>query len=125
MPSEAKQPAAPSGAGQAGQAVWCHDMDDVRREIDRLDRDIVALLAERQSYIEQAARIKDSRETVRDEDRVADVITKVLRTAATEGANPDMVEKVYRVMVEWCINYEFTVFDALKGSRTAKPAPFW
>ena len=39
-------------------ATNCETMDDVRYEIDRLDRDLVALLAERLSYIEAAGRIK-------------------------------------------------------------------
>ena len=89
-------------------------MGDVRREIDRVDRAIVRLVAERQNYIEQAGRIKQSRDTVRDNDRVEDVVAKVRNAAHSEGANPDLVEEVYRTMIEWCINYEFTVFDSLK-----------
>lgn len=91
-------------------------MSDVRREIDRLDRDIVSLLAERQNYIEQAAHIKQSRDTVRDDARVADVIAKVRASAARVGAHSDLAETVYRAMVEWCISYEFTVFDARSNS---------
>lgn len=102
-----------------GRAVPCKDMTDVRREIDRVDRAIVALIAERQNYIEQAGFIKQSRDTVRDQDRVEDVIAKVCAAARREGADPDLVETVYRTMVEWCINYEFTVFDDLdRQSRT-------
>ena len=89
----------------------CTSMSDVRREIDRLDREIVTLLAERQNYIEQAGRIKQSRDKVRDDARVADVIAKVRARAAEVGAHPDLAETVYRAMVEWCIAYEFTVFD--------------
>ncbi|MHA7872936.1 MAG: chorismate mutase, partial [Hyphococcus sp.] len=37
-------------------------MAEVRAEIDRLDRVLVALLAERQRYIEAAGRIKGRRE---------------------------------------------------------------
>ncbi|RMF11233.1 MAG: chorismate mutase [Alphaproteobacteria bacterium] len=87
-------------------------MTDVRREIDRVDRAIVALVAERQNYIEQAGRIKTGRDTVRDPARIEDVIAKVRAAAAREGAHPDLLETVYRAMVEWCIKYEFTVFDA-------------
>lgn len=91
--------------------VRCTSMTDVRREIDRLDREIVTLLAERQNYIEQAGHIKQSRDSVRDEARVADVIAKVRARAADVGAHPDLAETVYRAMVEWCIAYEFTIFD--------------
>lgn len=104
----------PSGAELA---VQCRDMTDVRAEIDRVDRAIMRLIAERQNYIEQAAGIKQNRDTVRDENRVADVVAKVRAAAEAEGADPALAETVYRAMVEWCINYEFKVFDAL-GDKT-------
>ncbi len=94
-----------------GEAYNCADMKDVRREIDRVDRHIVSLIAERQNYIEQAGRIKASRDTVRDEARVEDVVAKVRAAARESGANPDLIESVYRTMIEWSINYEFTVYD--------------
>ena len=57
-------------------ATDCQDMADIRREIDRLDRALVALLAERQTYIERAGHIKGSRDRVRDEARIEDVWRK-------------------------------------------------
>ncbi|MDA5193780.1 chorismate mutase [Govanella unica] len=94
------------------QAVACETMIDVRREIDRIDRAMVTLIAERENYIQQAGHIKQSRDTVRDEARIQDVLDKVTVTAQATGANPDLVTTVYRTMMEWCIAYEFTVFDA-------------
>lgn len=87
-------------------------MAEVRREIDRLDRAIVTLIAEREAYIVQAGRIKETRQAVRDEARIRDVLDKVTARALETGANPDLVTTVYRTMMEWCIAYEFTVFDA-------------
>lgn len=89
----------------------CETMTDVRREIDRIDREIVRLIAERENYIFQAGHIKQSRDAVRDEDRIQDVLDKVTATAKATGANPDLVTTVYRTMMEWCIAYEFTVYD--------------
>lgn len=99
----------------ADSAVPCKDMGDVRREIDRVDRAIVKLIAERQNYIEQAGHIKQSRDTVRDNARVEDVVAKVRQECERQGANPDLLEELYRTMIEWCINYEFKVFDDHKG----------
>ena len=36
--------------------VHCHTLEEVRTQIDRLDRQIVTLLAERGAYVAQAAR---------------------------------------------------------------------
>ena len=86
-------------------------MADVRHEIDRLDRVLVTLLAERQAYIEAAGRIKGDRTTVRDEARVEDVVNKVLAEAERHGLSPTIAEAVWRTLIERCIAHEFEVFD--------------
>jgi isochorismate pyruvate lyase len=92
----------------------CHDMPTLRREIDRLDRALVALLAERQRYIEQAAIIKNDRGRVRDEARIEDVIAKVVAEARRAGLSPAIAEPVWRELVERSIAHEFEAFDAKK-----------
>ena len=59
--------------------VKCNTMPEVRNEIDRIDRELVKLLAERQGYIEQAGAIKGERSAVRDDARIEEVVQKVLR----------------------------------------------
>jgi isochorismate pyruvate lyase len=93
----------------------CRSMTDIRREIDRVDRALVGLLAERQAYIERAAELKSSREAVRDEARIEDVIAKVLAQAKTDGLNPAIAEPVWRTLVERSIAYEFEMFDAQRA----------
>ena len=93
----------------AGQ---CSSMDEVRAEIDRLDRLLVRLLSERQRYIERAAEIKPDRSTVRDEARIADVIAKVLAEAGKVGLRADIAEPVWRTLIECSIAHEFQAFDA-------------
>ena len=90
----------------------CHDMPTLRREIDRLDRTLVALLAQRQRYIERAAVIKKDRGRVRDEARIEDVIAKVVAEASRVGLSPEIAEPVWRQLVERSIAHEFVAFDA-------------
>lgn len=98
-------------------AQTCTTMVELRAEIDRLDRTIVELLGIRQGFMERAAHIKEHRNLVRDEKRIEDVVTKVMNHAHKVGAHPELVEKLYRDMIEWCINYEMGVFDTLKGDN--------
>ena len=99
--------------------VECTTMADVRREIDRLDRALVALLAERQGYIEQAGRIKGERSAVRDEARIEDVVSKVLREADAKGLSRAIAEPLWRLLIEKSIEHEFTVFDAKPAAHRA------
>ena len=46
-------------------AADCRSMTDIRREIDRIDRALIKILAERLTYIERAGHIKTERNTVR------------------------------------------------------------
>jgi isochorismate pyruvate lyase len=92
-------------------AAQCHSMADVRAEIDRLDRTLVTLLAERQTYIERAAEIKITRNTVHDQARIDDVVAKVLESAKREGLSAEIAEPVWRVLVDRCIAHEFAMFD--------------
>lgn len=93
----------------------CNTMEDVRAEVDRLDREIVRLLAERELRIADAGRIKPQRDLVRDEGRIEDVIAKVRILATENGANPDLIEAIYRDMMERFIAHEFTLWDANRG----------
>ncbi len=86
-------------------------MTDVRREIDRVDRELVPLLLERLDYIRQAGHIKPDRDTVRDPARVEDVVSKVRATTEMMGGNQRYVEDIYRMLIEWSIQYEFGVWD--------------
>jgi len=90
----------------------CQDMSQLRREIDRLDRVLVGLLAQRQAYIERAAEIKPERGHVRDEARIEDVISKVVAEAKRTGLSPAIAEPVWRELVERSIAHEFVAFDA-------------
>jgi isochorismate pyruvate lyase len=89
----------------------CNDMLEVRAEIDALDRRLVALIAERLHYIDEAARIKPRREQVRDEARVADVLAKVAAEARRLGCDAAVVTTAFRALVEASIAHEFAAFD--------------
>jgi isochorismate pyruvate lyase len=94
-------------------------MEDIRREIDRIDRALVALIAERLTYIERAAHIKTERNTVHDEGRIADVLAKVEACAAREGLPFAIAEPVWRALISACIAHELALFDGLNPPRAA------
>ena len=89
----------------------CIDMDQVREGVDALDRALVTLLAERQRYMEAAARIKPSRDVVHDDWRIEDVVAKVLAASQEAGLSPAIAEPVWRKLIAQCIAHEFGVWD--------------
>jgi isochorismate pyruvate lyase len=96
-------------------ATTCQTMADVRHEIDRLDQVLVALIAERQSFMDAAARIKGHRGLVRDEARIEDVMAKVAVCAKEAGLSLAIAEPVWRTMMDRCIAYEMAAFDRTRS----------
>ena len=92
----------------------CTTMDDVRRHIDALDDVLVPLLVTRGGYMTQAARIKQHDSQVRDEERIEAIVARVRARAEKEGGQPDVIEAIYRSMMEVYIAYEHREFARLR-----------
>ncbi len=93
----------------------CQSMPEVRVGVDALDRALVTLLAERQRYMDAAARIKGDRRAVHDQARIEDVVAKVQASARAAGLSEDITEPVWRTLIDRCIAYEFGVWDKLRA----------
>ncbi len=85
----------------------CTNMIDIRAEIDRLDRDLMALFAERAAYIDRAAEIKSGAALpARITARVEEVVANVRAHAVAQGLPPDHFEKLWRDLIDWSIDRE-------------------
>ena len=91
----------------------CMTMTEVRQGVDALDRLLVTILAERQRYMDAAARIKPDRGAVRDTARIEDVVAKVKAAAREAGLSEEIAEPVWRLLIERCIAHEYGVWDTL------------
>jgi isochorismate pyruvate lyase len=93
----------------------CTSMNEVRAGVDALDRELVALLARRFGYMRAAARIKPSRDAVRDEARKASVIAAAVSQAEAQGIPGDVVADIWERLVEGSIAYEFGEWDKIRA----------
>jgi isochorismate pyruvate lyase len=89
----------------------CADMSDVRAQIDRIDEELVALIAQRFGYVDRAWQIKKAagKEGAVVPWRIQQVIDKVRAHATSLGLPPEMVEMVgaqWRNMIGWFVQYE-------------------
>ncbi|WP_424362544.1 chorismate mutase [Methylocystis parvus] len=93
------------------------EMSDVRRVIDELDDELVALLARRQRQIERAAKVKPALGIpARVPDRVDEVLARVLGAARREGLSVEVAMNLWTAIIEWSIQYE----ERLMGERAPK-----
>jgi isochorismate pyruvate lyase len=101
------QTAMASRSPAAHPPAECTDLSQVRIEIDRLDNDLVDLIAERFGYVERAWQIKlGLKQEASVPWRNQQVIDKVRARAVEKGVPPDLCEALWRQMIGWFIQYE-------------------
>lgn len=82
-------------------------MAALRAEIDAHDRRIVSLLAERARLIDRAIELKPAEHMpARVAARVEEVIANARAAADERGLDPELIETIWRAMVEWSIARE-------------------
>ena len=84
----------------------CESLEQVRAHIDVIDRELIELLSARQFYVDQAVRFKKTVDDVQSPERVQQVIDKVRQQATEQNLSPELVEKIYREMIQHFIQRE-------------------
>ena len=101
-------------------AFNCRSIEEVRSNIDRIDRQMVTLLADRGGYVKQAARFKKTSDDVKAPQRVEQIIAKVTALSIELGANASVTEQVYRAMISGFVDAELAEHAAL-SAHNGKP----
>ena len=87
------------------------NMDELRKELDLLDNDLIKLVSKRFKFIEEAAIIKDDVSKIRDNDRIEYIIKRLRGLAEDNDISPDIVEKLWRFIIELSIELEVEIFN--------------
>ena len=93
----------------------CNTLDEARAEIDKVDEEIVKLIAKRNNYIKQIAHFKTSIDEVKAEERIADVISKVRQQAIELDLSPNLINDLYVRMIDGMVESEIAEFRNAKG----------
>lgn len=88
------------------KVITCQSLDEVRINIDRVDQELIRLISERSTFVDQAAQFKKTESEVETPKRVEQVITKVRGLAQKDNLNPDIAESIYRAMITAFIQQE-------------------
>lgn len=88
-----------------------------RQEIDRIDRQIVALIAERTKVVKQVMVLKTDEESVRSCDRVQQVLDKVAKLAEENGLEPEIAVPTYQTLITVLTDMQL---EYLRSRQTAE-----
>ena len=94
--------------------IECNSIEEVRNNINNIDEQIVKLIARRGEFVKQAAKFKKDSDAVKAPKRVEEVINKVKDLAKSTSANEEVLENVYRTMINSFIKAEMKEFEKLK-----------
>ncbi len=95
----------------------CKNLTEVREQVDDIDARLVRLIAQRASYVRQAARFKKSAQDVKAPARMQQVLENVRNLAKINGLDPDLVEEVYHILITKLTEEEMAVFEQEKEPK--------
>lgn len=89
----------------------CTHISEVREEIDSIDKAILKLFAVRYDYVKHIVNFKNSKEGIVAKDRQNEVFTARRKWAEELGLDPDLFEKMYKMLIDFNINKEMQLFE--------------
>ena len=95
-------------------------MTELRVQIDELDTQLVDMLAKRTLFIDRAAELKPAEGLpARITSRVEEVAANARRNALDSGFDPDLAERIWRLLMEWSIAREEVVLGPSDERKSA------
>jgi isochorismate pyruvate lyase len=99
----------------------CATLLEVRANIDRLDHEIIRLMAERGRYVAEAGRFKANPAAVSAPARVEEIIAKIRMIAREDGLAESVAERSYRAMITAFEDYEREEWTRRNAEGAATP----
>jgi len=87
----------------------CTNKDEIRTQIDLIDKEIIALFAKRFQYVREIVRYKNDAESVIALDRKNHVIKERGEWAANHGLDKETFEQIYRFLLDHNIRKEMEI----------------
>lgn len=90
----------------------CTSIEEVRFAIDAIDKQIVELIGQRALYVHEVVKYKTpDKESVIASRRKAQVFAQRREWAEEQGLDPDVIEQVYQILVEYFIKKEMEIMN--------------
>ena len=98
-------------------------LEDLRQRVTDIDRQLIALVAERKAVSEEVARVKRATgRSTRDYERERDVILGVRAVAAERGVSPELAEQLLRLLIRSSLTTQEHASVVARGAGTGRRA---
>lgn len=97
----------------------CHDIASIRTEMDRINNEILNLLAERTAYVRRAGDLKSQTTKIADDrQRVADQENKIIEKSLELRLPIEISIPVFRTIMENSIQFQQKYIDQLSSNQS-------
>ena len=83
-----------------------NSIEEIRQEIDEVDHAIISLIRKRFSFIREIIRYKKDIDEVYAKKRYHEVISERRKFATDNNLNPDLIESIYRILMDYSIKQQ-------------------
>ena len=95
-----------------------HTIEETRAAIDLIDTEVIRLLGNRANFVHQIMKFKKNADEVRAPNRYAEVMQHRRDLAEGAGLNPDVIEGMYKLLVDHFIKEEMEILQNRKNQTT-------
>lgn len=88
----------------------CHNIEEIRAEIDHIDHLVINLLAKRFEYVKAASQFKKTTSEVQAKARLNSMLEQRKQWANDLGLNGDVIKDLYANLVSYFIKEEMKFF---------------
>lgn len=92
-----------------------HTIEETRAAIDLIDAEVIRLLGNRAGFVHQIMKFKKNAEEVRAPNRYAEVMERRRELAKQAGLNPDVIEGMFKLLVDNFIREEMDILKQRKS----------
>jgi len=90
----------------------CNNIEEIRNSIDAIDKEILKQLGERYKYVKEIIRFKEpTKDSIIAKKRYNEVIAKRREWAKMVGLSPDVIEKIYKILINYFIQEEMSIIN--------------
>lgn len=81
----------------------CQNLQDVRKAIDTIDKEVIKLLGKRMEYVLAASQFKPTESSISAPDRVISMLAERKQWAEGSSLDPDFIVPLYAQIIQWYI----------------------
>ena len=95
----------------------CKNIEDIRKEIDAIDKQVIGLLGARLQYVKAIVRFKKDEEDILARQRYAEVLLERRKLAEKHDLDPDIIENIYKSLMQYFIEVQKKALVTKQSAR--------